>query len=449
MFLRKITNYSILAFLFLLPWQTRWIYSLGQLNGLPWEYGTLSFYGVEILLWLIVILTGFRLFGQKDFWRELFNRESLSARWKNLVAAVVFICAVVFFTVSSPVRDVSIQFLSRLIGGICLAVSLAVAELPFSKMASAFWAGGVIQGLLGAWQFFTQKVFACKWLGLALQNPRELGVSVVQFADQRWLRAYGSFGWPNSLGVYLAVIFVLGLWLYVSVKPRLRIFLLLGQPIVLLGLLLSFSRGAWLAAAIGTAVFIILFWRGVVGLARREFLKRLAEQFFIVVLLSGLVIGVYWPVFSARFNQNNFYEQLSTSERIDQSVIAREIIFQRSLFGVGPGLYTYYIAGHYPAPSYGQYQPVHNIYILALAETGVFVFLCLGVWVLWLLRQIWRRYPPALALAVVLLVAGLFDHFLWSLWAGQALFWAVFGLILNKKAAVDKLGAASLDKPVF
>lgn len=446
--LSKINNFLILAFLFLLPWQTRWVYHWGELAGRPWEYGTLGFNAVEILLWLIVILTGVRLFGRAEVWRGLFNRQYIKNHPGRLLAAVAFVAAVLFFYGSSSSSEISAQFLSRLLGGICLAVSLAVAELSFTKMAWAFWAGGVIQGALGAWQFFAQKVFACKWLGLALQDPRELGVSVVQFADQRWLRAYGSFGWPNSLGVYLAVIFVLGLWLYVSSKSRARIFLLLGQPIILLGLLLSFSRGAWLAAFVGAVVFIVLFWRQAAE-RRREFLKRLAEQFVVAILFAGLVVGVYWPVFSARLNQNNFYERLSTTERVEQYKTAKEIIFKNLSVGVGPGLYTAYLGKNYPAPLYGQYQPVHNIYLLMLAEMGVFVFMCFSVLVFWLLRQVWRNYPPFLALAAVLLVAGLFDHFLWSLWAGQALFWAVFGLILRKKAPVDKLGATSLDNPVF
>ena len=55
MFFYKIINYLLLLFLFLLPWQTRLIWHEGKLNGGHWEYGTLSFFVVEILLWLVVV----------------------------------------------------------------------------------------------------------------------------------------------------------------------------------------------------------------------------------------------------------------------------------------------------------------------------------------------------------------------------------------------------------
>jgi len=42
--------------LFLLPWQTIWIYQEKFLNGAKWEYGTLGLYATEILLWLCALL---------------------------------------------------------------------------------------------------------------------------------------------------------------------------------------------------------------------------------------------------------------------------------------------------------------------------------------------------------------------------------------------------------
>ena len=55
--LSKTIEYLFYLFIFLLPWQTRWIWHYGSLNGGQSEYLTFSLYGTEILLWLILFLT--------------------------------------------------------------------------------------------------------------------------------------------------------------------------------------------------------------------------------------------------------------------------------------------------------------------------------------------------------------------------------------------------------
>jgi len=44
-----------LLFVFLIPWQARWISSIGKINGREWEYGTQSLYATEILLGVILV----------------------------------------------------------------------------------------------------------------------------------------------------------------------------------------------------------------------------------------------------------------------------------------------------------------------------------------------------------------------------------------------------------
>ena len=58
-------NYGTLIFVFLLPWQVRWIYHEAILNGQIWEYGRFSLYGTEILLILILLLSALKFIIQK------------------------------------------------------------------------------------------------------------------------------------------------------------------------------------------------------------------------------------------------------------------------------------------------------------------------------------------------------------------------------------------------
>lgn len=435
--LSKLTNSLILLFLFLLPWQTRWIYGLATLNGRPWEYGTLSFYGTEILLWLIVILTGVRLFGRKDFWKKITSRSHFAGRWPALIigAAIAFFAA--YFYAVSPVKEVSSQFASRLIGSICLMICLMAANLDFKKMAAAFWGGGVVQGVLALSQFLSQHISANKWLGMSAQRAYDSGAAVIEAGAERWLRAYGSFGWPNALGVYLAIALIIGAIIFSRSKKKYWPYILAGQMAIFTGLIFSFSRGACLAAAFG-----LLAYLAVVLKQKNNFaLLTLAKQIFAFVLITAVLMPPYFSLFGARLGSSGYLENLSLCERVSQYNVAETVIRANLLTGVGPGLYTYYLAAVYPAPSYGVYQPAHNIYLLAASELGVAVFVCLIVFVVLLIEKIWRKNRSFLAVIVVLLVSGFFDHFLWSLFAGQALFWLVFGLGLAKKSDEDDLPA--------
>ena len=55
-FLEKIYSSGIYLLVFLLPLQTRWIVRPGVLNGGYFEYGTISVYGTDVLLIIILLV---------------------------------------------------------------------------------------------------------------------------------------------------------------------------------------------------------------------------------------------------------------------------------------------------------------------------------------------------------------------------------------------------------
>ncbi|MEA3249922.1 MAG: hypothetical protein U9Q03_06260, partial [Patescibacteria group bacterium] len=88
------------------------------------------------------------------------------------------------------------------------------------------------------------------------------------------------------------------------------------------------------------------------------------------------------------------------------------------------------------------YQYVHNAPLLVAVETGFFGIIAWTVFT-WLLILVacrtakreagpgWIPFLPALA---VLAVAGLFDHFVWSSWFGQLMFWLIAALAVTSAA---------------
>jgi len=426
--LSKITDYLILIFLFFLPWQTRWIYGYATLNGRPWEYGTLSFYGTEILLWFIIILTGIRLFGNKEFWQNIQNKSFWLWRLFIFIIGLSIIFFGIYTYAVSPVKEASIQFVSRFIGAICLMICLAQSKLDFKKMGLAFWCGGVLQGLLAIWQFWSQSVFSSKWLGLAVHSASDIGASVIQTADERWLRAYGSFGWPNSLGIYLAIVFVLGILLAQKYSKKFQPLFLVGQIIVMAGLIFSFSRASWLATVAGILfLLVIAIWK-----KRKEIVISILKNLIAGILMLIIILSILPNLFIARVQSSGYLEQLSIAERVSQYDTVGDIIADNFLMGVGPGMYTYYLAENFEIPAYGLYQPVHNVYLLALAEFGVIWFLIFIIGLAYLAIHLYKKNILFLPLIVVLFSFGFFDHYLWTLFAGQVLLFSIFGLGLAK-----------------
>lgn len=403
--LSKINNYLLWIFLFLLPWQTRWIWHLGQLNGGAWEYGTFSLYGTEILLWLVVIL----------FVVEKIKEKKFKINWLLAIILILFFALLVALSLN---HQISFQFVLHVLEGLCIFFVLANSG---KKLMFALWLGGIPQGILALYQFFNQHVFASKWLGMAEQLGKQGGASVIEFADQRWLRAYGSFGSPNSLGIYLAVILLIGLILYLRENNlKLRIILSIGQLVILAGLILSFSRGAWLTTIVGLVTLLIIIYK-----REKIELFNFSKQVTFYILLAVFFLAIFYPVFMARFNFNNRLEHKSIYEREIQYNEALSLINPaRILFGVGPGTFTYALyQKNVTLPSY-QYQPVHNVYVLILVEWGLVGVIIFLIFHIKLLEKISKNNLIYLPVIISLLCAGLFDHWLWSMWTG-VVFWFV------------------------
>lgn len=422
-FLNKIIDWLIIIFLFLLPWQTRWIWQLGEINGAPWEYGTYSIYGTEILLWLIVILFAFYKLRHKEFWKKITSTEHFQTHKNYLFFAGGFILFLVIAIWHSRDIWLSYNYVFYLLGALCLF--LIITENFSSKFLWAIWSGGVMQGLLAFGQFSNQLIIGNKWLGIATHDPSDLGVAVIEFGNERWLRAYGSFGWPNSLGIYLAVLLILGLVMYLRAEKRwLKILLSLGQVIITIGLVLSFSRTAWLAAASGFILLVVLQIR------KSNYLNFLKQIIFISLPIVILFI-IFQPLFFTRFNLSDRLEARSVGERISQYIEFQEVFFSHPLLGAGPGAYTLALADLHPQVKAFDLQPVHNIYLLILAEWGIVGAIVWLVVYVFIVGQIGRTNKIFLPVVSVLLIASFFDHWSYTLYTGMVLWWVILGLSVS------------------
>ena len=431
--MRQISKMLLPLLLFLLPWQTRWMYDQKFLNGGYWEYGSASWYGTEILLWIVIILF-FADFIHKRKLAHLFGKLHWQTHRRNFFLAIFFLFFLGVEVLHSIDIGLSFNFIFLLLEGLCLFLAVLNFERP-RQLLLAFWSGGVVQALLGSYQFFTQNISANKWFGLAAQATNQPGSFVIDLGAERWLRAYGSFGSPNILGGYLAVIFIFGLLMYLNSRPWHKIFLTLGQAIILTGLILSFSRSAYLAVLFGwVLVGLFLLIRKFNFFNRVHLYGMYIKQSVFYLLVFAVLFYNFEFLFTARLNFSNHLENVSVSERAEQYSDSANFFRQHQFLGVGPGAYTLALFRANPSlPGYS-YQPVHNIYVLILTEWGI-----LGA-IVWLvvfgrlILLVRARNPAMLPIVIMPFITGAFDHYWWSLYIGIILWWVVLGLCIRNNS---------------
>jgi len=319
----------------------------------------------------------------------------------------------------------------------------------FTKLAVAFSASAFMQACIAIYQFSTQTVIGNKWLGMASQFVEDGGVSVIE-GSGRWLRAYGSLSHPNMLGGFLVVglLFLIGLLFdyqrkYYNPPWRINYKLVLSAlclfsslVIITYGLLLSFSRSAWLGLIIAILfIWIVLFWQ-----KQKRLLWFFLKINIVILMVVALFVANYGNLLFSRFDTSSRLEAQSITERQVGWQESLDIIQSNPLLGVGLGTYTVSLYDLDSSQSSYYYQPVHNVDLLVMSELGIIGWLLLTITIIYLLYLIFRKYGREmntetlliLASFIVLLIIGIFDHYLWSLYFGLMFSFLIIGLLVNK-----------------
>ncbi len=271
------------------------------------------------------------------------------------------------------------------------------------------------QSIVAAAQALTQSTAGLAglhlpWPGTVTAATR--GASVVASAEgARWLRAYGTLPHPNILGAFLLV-YLSGLLAQYLADGRRR--WLAGLGAGAFALALTFSRAAWLGA-LGMAL-------AVAGMARASTRPRLKVAGAVMALTALLTLAPLAGWLAPRLGlagPANDLERASTLERTLLIGFSLDAWRAQPLTGVGAGAFPQWAARNtgagYP------FEPVHNVPLLILAETGVVGAAAALALVGAVAGRIWRRRgrmeaaEAAWAAGLVgLLITGLFDHLWWT-----------------------------------
>ncbi len=439
--LEKLESWVFYLLVFAIPFEARLIVARWTRPFNEWTAGFV--YGTDILIFLLFVFWFARTLKTKSSGEIKSSfAETFKLNWSNphlWLAGFFIVSALSIF--NAHIIGLSLYQLLKLAEFIGFYFYLRASfgrVYKFREILIVIITSGIFQAAIAIAQYFKQGSLGLKLLGESPLSVNATGVAVFIANGVKYLRAYGTTPHPNVLAAWLFLVIFSFYNYYFYFYPRDKSswgkFLLICQPVLLVGLFFTFSRtiiGLW---ALGAAIRVSLLFKK----SFRGFLIA-TKQYTITIVAITLVTGIlftafFWPQVKSRVLVS--MDEEAVTQRIFYNKIAGSVTAANPILGVGIGQSVPQLMiklKHWPA---NIYQPVHNIYLLIASETG---FIGLALFLLFLFftfygfikrTKLHKAYQYSfLILASSFLAMGLFDHFLWTLQQGSLIFWMILALI--------------------
>ncbi len=386
-------NVIVFVFLLLLPTQLgrHFFLPFSYLSGIRIDYLAPTIYLTDVLVILLIVFNYKRVF---NFFKN-----------KKLLFVLGLLLVNVVFSLSSYI---SIYRYIKILEFLSLFAIFSSGETR-RPVFFAFLTGGLFELILsllqlankhsiqGIFYYFGERYFT-------LSIP---GIAKAVISGTEFLRPYGTFSHPNSLAGFYLLIYFFTLTNKKITNLFLKYSLLLVSSILIF---ISFSKAAILTLLLLTTIYYLLST------------KKSCRLCLLSKLITLTVVGLIF--ISAQT------DPLSLQKRLDLVQNSLEIFIKHPVFGVGLG--SYLVAqNQFPIKySYFFLQPVHNIFLLFLTETGIIIFSVVG-WFFIKISPLFRRdvinHASTIFIALVILITGSFDHYWLTLQQNYLLMAVLFG----------------------
>ena len=435
--LNKLERYLFYILLFSIPFQTRKILYFAGWRFNEWQsvsvYLTDVIFGLLVLFWIYnaCFLSAPKLKSKN---------EKLKITIQNLKVYESFLFIFLIFSAISIKNSSNLivsfyQFakLAEFVLFFFYLKNYAIYKFGFTNSLFAIFSGGIFQAVIAIVQFFRQSDIGLSYLGESFFNLDVKGVAAFyNFYGEKIIRAYGTTPHPNVLSAYLFVAVFCFYFIWFYKRSDNNRFFIWGYFIILWGLLLTFSR-----VAIFLLGFNYLARGGLLIFKFKKFNKKIFWQLIgYTTILTIFFLVLYWPETISRVHISGEEDAVQL-----RSFYNKESLKIISWTGTGIGDFVNELEVRVPMLASYLYQPVHNIYLLIYAETGILGISAFLLFLFFLVKDFIDRtklerihhYSLFLLFGSTLFM-GLFDHFLWTLQQGRFLFWLVLAtLAINEK----------------
>lgn len=385
----KINFILVLLFILLLPTQLgkHFFLPFSYLSGVRVDYLAPTMYLTDILVFLLTLINlhfVIKIFKQKHIFvfffilafTLLFAQSFPIALYRYAKVVEIFIVGVIAYKHIIGEKMLLIVFL---IGGLFQLV-LTLIQLVAKHSVQGFF-----------------YLFGERYMSLSMPGIAKASLQGVEF-----LRPYGTFSHPNSLGGFFLVLYT-----WILVDKRFKAFSLLKYGSLFIFSLLvfvSFSK-----VAIATYLLLNFYYL--------LFKMKLSCQFckwarFIILAIVGAIF------MQARTDPLTVQKRW---ELINNSV---KIVLHHPLTGVGLGNYLVAQNQYVSKLSFFFNQPVHNIFLLVIAELGIPV----SLFIFYLIFSYSKKFSASsLLILTVIIITGFFDHYWLTLQQNMLLLGFIIG----------------------
>lgn len=250
------------------------------------------------------------------------------------------------------------------------------------------------ESFLAIWQFSKGATIGFWILGERTFSISTPGIAKFDYLGTQFLRPYSTFSHPNVLAAFLLVTLPLVASKFGTIIGSLALFLTASRSAILLGFFMA--------------------------------LNLLNKKWKLLLIITALILS---PVLYTRFSAIFSFDSLALIRREELAIGAVDLFLSTPLSGVGLNNFIEVSAhGIVSGPS-RFLQPVHNIYLLSLSETGIIGFCALLFLIGYPLHRLLKLKEKRMLLVwSTVLFLGLFDHYFLTLPQGYRLTFLIWGL---------------------
>ncbi|MFA6281063.1 MAG: O-antigen ligase family protein [Candidatus Omnitrophota bacterium] len=335
-----------------------------QLDFNPW-YSTyyvntnagIAFSLTEMSLWLLYLLWFFEIFSGK----QKFIKTTPDI---FILLFLVFYSAISFF-ISTKISFTILQF-PKVIAAFLIyyyARGFTIRQKNIDFIINIVAISILFSSIAGIGQFFFKGLFDLPFIGSADK------AILLQYSKSELFRSSGFLGHPNIFADFLICWIPLMFFVFSISKDAKKRYLCLSAYLFgVIALILTFSRGGWIAFVVAQ-----LFAMALLIIRKKDRINSILIKAVVVVSLLLLAALPFAAKIYQRLTYYDFGAGLSRLSLIGESL---ELIFEHPFVGMGLG----YFMNFNPAP-------VHNIYLHIASEMGVPAL----VLFLWFLFKIFKK----------------------------------------------------------
>jgi O-antigen ligase len=376
-------------------------------NGRLVDYLVPTVYATDLILVLILFfwvlsLTTSASSGYRNKLVLLLNRRGIhflllfviSLFFSSVVAAniniAIFLYIKIILYIGLFFYTATVFSLDGDLGKIAKIFSVSVILLSFLAIAQWEKQSSVFNNYL----FFGEQPYSYSTYGVVKEN----------FLGLTKIPPYATFRHPNVFAGFL----ITGIAITAALLPHwlALVAIILG----VLSLFYTFSFSAWLVLLVSSLYLIFV---------RPTRYRKAVTALFAGSVVLFVVVMSFLPLYGL---PESIAGHPSVYRRVGLIEQTWDVVKASPLYGVGLGNFYYH------SRDFMFQQPVHNLFLMMLSETGVISFILFSLFLLLSFKTAFK-FPLFLLLLGQMLLLSSFDHYFYTIHQTQMLFWLVLGIL--------------------